>query len=306
MVAEWFSSTEEGQAYLSEMISAEIRQLDQYGVDEKALTPILSQKILDDINRQIHQKSIRRLIFKVAAVLIPFILMAGLTFYANKQVDLFGTSEYAEIYIPKGEKSRILFQDGSQAFLNSDTRIKFPRKFGLKNRTIEMEGEAYFQVSTNSKRPFIVSINETNVQVLGTSFNVKAYKEDHEMNIVLDEGKIAFNTPRSSHNLQPGQQAIYDKKTGKCIIISPDKSSEASLWVNDVISFKDTPMAEVLKTLNRAFNVEFIVSDPMVYKYTYTITTGKSSLQDITQELEKITPVRFQKNNDKIVTVFKK
>lgn len=305
-VVEWFSTTPEGQACLSEMIHNDAHLLDAEGLEgfgEKSLSPILSQKILAEINRQIHRKTIRRLVMRVAAVLIPFVILAGFTFYTNSRVDLFGISEYSEIYIPKGEKNRILFQDGSQAFLNSDTKIRFPLKFGLTERRIQLEGEAYFKISTNSKRPFIVQMNDKKVKVTGTSFNVKAYKSDKTMNIVLDEGRISFLTPQNSYFLLPGQQAIYNNETGECTINSLEKSTEASLWVKDVLKFKDTPLPEVLKTLNRVFNVEFQIKNPEVYKYTYTLTTESTSLEKITKELEKIAPVRFRIQDDKVVSV---
>lgn len=302
-VVEWFSSTDKGQTYLADLINQDARQLDLEGVSEDSVPPIISKQILAEINNHIRKKTIRRIIFKVAAVIIPFILLAGLTFYTNARIDLFGTTEYAEIHIPKGEKTRILFQDGSQAFLNSDTRIKYPRKFGLTNRKIQLEGEAYFKISANSKRPFIVEINNTRVEVLGTSFNVKAYEEDREMSVVLDKGKIVFNTPIKNYNLLPGQQALYDKKTGKCSISLLEKSTEASLWVNNILVFQDTPMAEVVKTLSRIYNVEFKIKDPIVYRYTYTLTTEKTTLRNTIKELEKITPVRFLINNDNTVTV---
>lgn len=303
IVAEWFSTSAEGHAYLSEMLTCDAQQLDEEGVDQNAVPLITSQKILSEINEQIRQKAFRRMIFSVAAVLMPFVLLAGLTFYTNSRVDLFGVSEYSEIYIPKGDKTRILFQDGSQAFVNSDTKIKYPRKFGLVNRKIEIEGEAYFKISTNSKRPFVVEINKTKVKVLGTSFNVKAHKDDEDINIVLDKGKIVYETPQNDYNILPGHQAIYNKKTGKCTILPMEKSSEASLWVNNLIAFKDTPLSEVLKTLNRAFNADFKVENPLAYKYTYTLTTGKTTLQEVTKELEKITPLRFRVNHDNVISV---
>ena len=302
-VVDWFSSTAEGQAYLSETINHEAHRLDVEGVDEASISPMLSQKMLAEINRQIHQKSIRSMIFRVAAVLIPFVLIAGLTLYTNTRLDVFGTSGYSEIYIPKGEKTRILFQDGSQAYLNADTKIRYPIKFGLTERKIQLEGEAYFKISTNSNRPFIVQINNTKVKVTGTSFNVKAYKNDKTTSVVLDKGKITYITPLDSYNLLPGQQAVFDKETGLCSINSLEKSTEASLWVNNIIQFRDTPLPEVLKTLNRIFNVEFRLENPDAYKYTYTLTTESTSLEKIIKELEKITPVRFYIQTDNVVRV---
>ncbi|MHB9055376.1 MAG: FecR family protein [Paludibacteraceae bacterium] len=305
-VVDWFSSTTEGQAYLSELISNDVFRLDIEGLDglnEDTLSPILSHRILAKIDKQIQIKTVRRLIFRVAAVLIPFIFLVSITLFTNSRVDLFGTSQFSEIYIPKGEKTRIMFQDGSEAFLNSDTRIRFPQKFGLTERKIQIEGEAYFHIISNKNRPFIVQINDTKVKVFGTEFNVKAYKNDQTVSVVLDKGKIAFITPMSSYTLIPGQQALYDKETGLCSISYLEKSSEASLWVNNILQFKDTPLAEVLKTLNRRFNVEFSIKDPDIYKYTYTLTIESSSLEKIMKDLEKITPVRFNLKSDNVVEV---
>lgn len=301
-VVNWFASTE-GQEHLAELINQHALQLEMEGVDESTIPPFLSKKILQQINDQLRRKRIQRTILRIAAVLIPFVFIVGFAVFTNSRVDLFGVSDYAEIYIPKGEKTRILFQDGSMAIINSDTKIRYPQKFGLINREIQLEGEAYFQIAKNSKRPFIVKLNKTEVEVLGTSFNVKAYKNDKYQNIVLDNGKIIFDTPQNDYNMSPGQEAIYDNATGKCQINSLEKSSDASEWVNDVILFKDTPIADVLKTLNRMYNVEFDIVDPNVYKYTYTLTTNKTSLDKIFIELEKITPLSFQFENDKLIKV---
>ncbi len=302
-VAEWLSSTVEGQACLSEMINHDVHLIETGQADEPELSPVLSQKMLSEINRQIHQKSVKRMIFRVAAVLIPFVFIAALTFYTNSRFDLFGTSKYSEMYIPKGEKTRILFQDGSQAYLNADTKIRYPVKFGLIERKIHLEGEAYFKIATNSNRPFIIQVNNTKVKVLGTSFNVKAYKNDNFISVVLDKGKVTYITPRKDYNLLPGQQIVYDKGTGLCTISSLERSAEASLWVNNIIQFKDTPLPEVLKTLNRVFNIEFRLENPNAYKYTYTLTTESTSLEVIIKELEKITPVRFHIQNDNVILV---
>lgn len=302
-VVEWFASTKEGQLYLSELINQNILQFEIEGLDENTCLPLLSEQILEEINRQIHRKRMRRTIFRVAAILLPFVMIVGFGMFANSRVDFFGTSEFADLYIPKGENSRIMFQDGSQAFLNSDTKIRYPLKFGLTSREVEIDGEAYFNVSKNSKRPFIIKLNNTRVKVLGTSFNVKAYNNDKFQSIVLDNGSVFFETPKNDYEMFPGQEALYDKTTGKCVINKLDNSSDASEWVNNVIFFKDTPIAEVLKTLNRAFNVEFKIIDPNVYKYTYTLTTEKTSLEKITKELEKITPLRFENECENVICV---
>ena len=297
-VTEWFSVTAEGQSYLSELINRDAQRVETEDFGVK-MTSEQSGNIFSQINVQIQRKKHQRILLRVAAVLIPFIFLSGLAYYTNSQVDLFGGSSYAEVYVPKGQQQHIIFQDGSEVYLNSDTKLKYPSKFGIKNRKVYLTGEGYFVVSKNKKRPFIVQINNTNVTVLGTKFDVKAYNEDNEMRIALDNGIIVFNSPKNSYRLQPGQQAVYDKKSGNCTIYTLNNSADESVWKNNVIMFKDTPLSEVLKTLNRKFNVKFVVKNPSSITYSYTLTTYETSLEKVIEELETISPVRFsiQKNS---------
>ena len=255
------------------------------------------------INKRIRIKKTRRIYWQVAAALIPLILVVGLTIRLNSQVNLFGKTVYSEVYVPKGKQEHIIFQDGSEAYLNSDTRLRYPRKFGLSKREIFLQGEGYFNIATNKRRPFIVRINNTDVTVLGTSFNVHAFKEDNEMKILLDKGSIVFNTPQNSYQILPGQQAVYDVLTGKCVIDYVDKPYEVSVWKDNIVLFRDTPLADVIKTLNRRYNVEFAILNPKALTYTYTLTTNQTSLENIVKELEKIAPVKFSIRKDNSIIV---
>lgn len=298
-VANWFSASAEGQSYLSELINRDAQRVEK---DEFEITisQEQSRNILSQINMQIQRKHTQRLVLRVAAVLIPFVFLMGLAFYTNSQVDLFGGSTYAEVYVPKGQQQHIIFQDGSEVFLNADTKLKYPTKFGIKNRKVFLSGEGYFVIAKNKKRPFVVQLNNTDVTVLGTMFNVKAYQEDNEMKITLDKGLIVFNSPKNSYRLQPGQLAIYDKKSGNCSILSQSNSVEESSWKNNVIMFKDTPLSEVLKVLNRKFNIKFNVKNVSSITYSYTLTTYQTSLDKVLDELETISPVRFTVQKDSV------
>jgi ferric-dicitrate binding protein FerR (iron transport regulator) len=267
------------------------------------LSAVQSANMLAVINKRIRIKKTRRIYWQVAAALIPLILVVGLTIRLNSQVNLFGKTVYSEVYVPKGKQEHIIFQDGSEAYLNSDTRLRYPRKFGLSKREIFLQGEGYFNIATNKRRPFIVRINNTDVTVLGTSFNVHAFKEDNEMKILLDKGSIVFNTPQNSYQILPGQQAVYDVLTGKCVIDYVDKPYEVSVWKDNIVLFRDTPLADVIKTLNRRYNVEFAILNPKALTYTYTLTTNQTSLENIVKELEKIAPVKFSIRKDNSIIV---
>lgn len=302
-VAEWFADTAEGQAYLSGIMDRDAALAESNPDKYITLSAVQSANMLTEINKRIRVKKSRRLYWQVAAALIPLILVAGLTIRLNSQVNLFNKTVYSEVYVPKGKQEHIIFQDGSEAYLNSDTRLRYPRKFGLSKREIFLQGEGYFNIATNKRRPFIVRVNNTDVTVLGTSFNVHAYKEDNEMKILLDKGNIVFNTPQNSYRILPGQQAVYDFLTGKCIIDYVDKPYEVSVWKDNVVLFRDTPLADVIKTLNRRYNVEFVVQNPEALTYSYTLTTNQTSLENIIRELEKIAPVKFTVKKDSSIII---
>ena len=302
-VAEWFSDTAEGQAYLSELMDHEAAFIESNPDRYSDLSAVQSANMLAVINKRIRIKKTRRIYWQVAAALIPLILVVGLTIRLNSQVNLFGKTVYSEVNVPKGKQEHIIFQDGSEAYLNSDTRLRYPRKFGLSKREIFLQGEGYFNIATNKRRPFIVRINNTDVTVLGTSFNVHAFKEDNEMKILLDKGSIVFNTPQNSYQILPGQQAVYDVLTGKCVIDYVDKPYEVSVWKDNIVLFRDTPLADVIKTLNRRYNVEFAILNPKALTYTYTLTTNQTSLENIVKELEKIAPVKFSIRKDNSIIV---
>jgi len=304
-VVDWFSSTIEGQQFLSDMIDRDMYAMEEEFPNQKKISPVQSEIIFSKINKKIRQKRLARTIRLAAAIVIPFVILLGFGAYLNSQVDLFGKSPYVEIYIPKGENARIFFQDGSEAYLNADTKIRYPQKFGLSKRQVYIDGEAYFNISPSKKRPFFVHAGNASVKVLGTSFNVKAYGSEDKIQVVLDKGKIEFHTSVNHNSLIPGQQLVYDKASGESVIRNLVKSTDLSLWKNNIIYFQDTPLAEVLRILERRFDVSFEVKDRKALQYSYTITTHQTTITEILGELQKIAPVKFTFREDKIAVALR-
>ena len=292
-VVDWFANSIEGQNYLSESMDRDFYLMEESANQSDLISPVQSAKILANINKATQRKKISNLLFKIAAILIPFVFIISITIYLTAQVGLLGNSNYSEIYVPKGETMTILFQDGSQAYLNSDTKMSYPEKFGLKNRKVFLEGEAYFDVSSNKRRPFIVETDKALVTVLGTSFNVNAYGNDDLIEVVLDEGEVVLGVDKRNYTLLPGQKAIYNKVNGLTSIANMRKSLEESIWRDNVLHFSNTPLYDVVKTLNRRFDIRFVIENSAALEYTYTLTSKQTTIEDILLELEKITPVKF-------------
>lgn len=304
-VAEWFA-TEEGSDYLEAAMTRDSRLIKNEFADLYVDHDIPSKKILEQIRKNIRIKKLKRICFRVAAVLIPVVLIVGLYMQLNSKVDLFGTSEYEEVVVDKGERIQIMFQDGTKVYINSDSKLRYPKKFALNTREVFLEGEAYFVVAKNKNRPFIVNLSGPAIHVLGTSFNVQDYPENKDIVVCLDEGNINLTLPtEKKYPVKPGERLVYNKDNQQCTISKMNDMRRLSMWKQNVIVFKDTPLPEVIKILNRWYNVEFKVEDENVLKYVYTLTSDNTLLEKVLMDLEKIAPVKFEYNEDKKEVIVK-
>ncbi|WP_158973670.1 FecR family protein [Cellulophaga sp. L1A9] len=167
---------------------------------------------------------------------------------------------YNYLTIPRGGKFFLKLSDGTQVWLNSDTQIKYPVSF-VKNKTRKIEllyGEAYFDVSPSTNHngsKFIVFNNEQEVEVLGTEFNIKSYKDESNIYTTLTEGRVEITFDGIKQNLIPGQQLFLDKKTNYFLVKEVDLYNEVS-WKDGVFSFDDKSLKEIMVVLSRWYDVE--------------------------------------------------
>lgn len=299
-VSEWFV-TAEGQAYLAEQIDRDFDSIKERFEEVSVGHAIPSDAMLRTVMVYITRKKKQQVLFRAAAILLPVILISYLFYQVDSRVDLFGTAAYEEIHVPRGERIQVLFQDGSRAYLNADSRIRYPREFGLSKREVSLMGEAYFTVQPNAKRPFIVKLDSALVEVLGTSFNVKSYNSDRTIDVTLDEGKVRFTSWNAENNvLHPGERLSMDRGDGGIRVMKPDDTTPVSIWKNNIIMFRNEPLAGVVTSLSRWYDVAFVVEDDKAYGYSYTTTSGNTLLEKVLSDLEKVAPVKFSYRNDTV------
>ena len=194
-VAGWFV-TEEGRKYLSGRLDREMEELAEEMPEDVRLPSIpgmkMKQRFMSEIKRERGRRSVGRKWMWVAAVLLPFVFLSVSLLFLVNRTGIFSETEYAEISVPYGEQMRVILQDGSIVHLNSDSRLRYPKQFGLFNRTVELWGEGYFNVARDENRPFKVDLQGVEVRVTGTRFNVKAYAAEPNIWVTLDEGGILF------------------------------------------------------------------------------------------------------------------
>ncbi|MDP4208333.1 MAG: DUF4974 domain-containing protein [Bacteroidota bacterium] len=310
-VLKWLS-TPEGHEFLESRIEKDIVGIDngdEYLIDHEVRSAYIYQKINDSISSLNKPENILRIRSQwlkiAAAIFIPLLVANAVLWHIFTRSE--SKPEWQEVYVPKGEKLQVMFQDGSKVWLNSDSHLKYPVAFTGSLRQVNLDGEAYFVVKKNPRKPFIVHLANLDVKVTGTSFNVKAYNDENNITTTLDEGKVSLllkHGTKPEYILKPSQQAIYSKGNGQVSIMS-SVNGQNSTWKENKIVFNDTPLPEVIKILERWYNVKFATPNPKLPLFKYTISFKNETLQNVLFGLEQITPVHFEMKNG-IVEIRKK
>ncbi len=268
-------------------------QFDSYEVYEKIMESINQREKLKRKNRIVNSYR-----WALGSIALFILLGVGYTLWSGKTLQ---EPVYQELYAEKGDKLIVVLPDGSKVWLNSDSKLSYSSNFNEKSRNVILDGEAYFEVAKNKKRPFKVQTDKIAINVLGTSFNVSAYSSDDFIKTTLDEGSIVVEDlldKNKQFTMVPKQTTYYEKANQEYSIVENQYSSEMSSWRFNRFAFRNATLKEVLKTLNRKFDVEFIVEDPQLEKYTYTFTSKLKNLEDILYIMKSITPIKIDKRGN--------
>ena len=207
------------------------------------------------------------------------------------------------IQVPRAGEYAFSLPDGTRVWLNSETVLRFPLVFDTLSRTIYLEGEAYFDVVKDEKKPFLVVCGNRTVRVLGTKFNVSAYKEQEEMVTTLVEGSVLLAEGNSKRVLRPGEQGVLKQGT---IEIKQVDVSVFTAWVHGIFEFEDMPLVRITEQLERWYDVDFIYFDHSLEQITFTGTASRqSNLSELLVMMEQLANVKFTLNENKIVVTHK-
>ncbi|MCY1721811.1 DUF4974 domain-containing protein [Prolixibacteraceae bacterium Z1-6] len=203
-----------------------------------------------------------------------------------------------EIIAPVGSKTIVQLSDGTEVFLNHGSKLKYPQKFVGSNREVILSGEGYFKVAHDQEKPFVVKTSELNVTALGTEFNVLAYPNEDIIEATLVNGVVSLeNSSNGSNNslgrLEPLQHVRYYTKT-KQIVSSMGNIERYISWKEGRLIFKNEPIEQIAKRLNRWYNVEIEFENDIVKDYTYTATFVDETLFQILDLMELATPIKYK------------
>jgi transmembrane sensor len=193
-----------------------------------------------------------------------------------------------------GEKAHILLSDSSRIILNSDSKVEYVGNYNLFDRRVKLTGEAFFEVSTNPEKPFVVQLDKMSISATGTRFNVFSFANENRIETTLEEGAIKVIVKgKEPINVRSGQQVVYFVNTGEVRVLDVNTDTYTS-WKENMLRFNDTPLEEVLRRIGRKYNVTFEVANRELLDLKYTATFIDESIEEVMQMLKTVTPITYK------------
>lgn len=243
----------------------------------------------------------RKLVFRIAAAAI-LLLGIGLTYFLLQPAQ----PQLLTVSVPYGKRMEVQLPDSSKVWLNSGSTIQYPSKFSSADRTVLLkEGEAFFEVTHDAHKPFIIHSGSVDVSVLGTSFEISAFAKDKETKVTVSTGKVGVLQPtinRHANFLLPGEREIIDRITHQIQTVKVDPSDIAA-WRTQQLIFQDEPLLSVLHTLERTYNVHFEIKNKRLIQERITTRFKNQTIDNVLTALSFSNHFTYTKANDQLIIV---
>jgi len=242
----------------------------------------------------------RNFIYRIAAIFLLLIGFGGgyLLFQSILSQE---NLEYTEISTTRGQTKEYMLIDGTRITLNSQSKLTIPSNYNNNERYVEITGEAFFDVTPNREKPFIVASKEMQVKVLGTSFNVKAYEEDSSLGITVSTGKVMVSIPKEDMQMriEPMEHLNVNKQTGELSKVSLEDNGYVK-WIEGSLFFEKEPLSEVLKAINRKYDRNIELLDKM-YNPIISGTHDNKSLEAVIEAICFTTGLKYREEGQNII-----
>lgn len=264
------------------------------------------------------------------AIAASILLMCafGIYFYANKPSAILTTQTFAanEINVPKGSTKKTVLPDGTKVLINAGTSLKLEKDFGGNNRTVYLDGEAYFDIA-NHKFPFIVKTNRHTIRDIGTIFNVKAYSDDLEFETAVIEGEVSIEGKLSLNSdkaelVSVKKQQVLRLNYAQIAVAGQVKTDLADLieakvqkvnssqletytgWTEDLLVFEGKTFQEISKIMERKYDVEIVMNDLKLRNYSYTGSfKNVDKVEKALKILKQTTDINYEQKG-RIITIW--
>lgn len=281
MVEEWMGQSENNYQIVKQLYTIDL-MIDTVRMESKVNT----EKALATVSRKMSKKpsSVRWITWlqRVAAILfIPLLITFGIQYFASRT----GIAQTIEIRTNPGMTTTVNLPDGSIAHLNSESSLTYPAFFGKGKRMVQLKGEAFFEIRKDPAHRFVVSApHQTEIEVLGTTFNIEAFERDTVISTTLVEGKVRFSYQKNHQSnsvvMEPNQKLTYNTISSRVELAETSGEIETA-WKDGKIIFQATSLPEALRMLEKRFNVTFVLSNDRLRKEIFKGAFTNQQLTDI-------------------------
>jgi ferric-dicitrate binding protein FerR (iron transport regulator) len=187
--------------------------------------------------------------------------------------------------------------------LNAVSSISYPKEFDNNNRDVKISGEVYFDIARDESRPFTIKVKDYEVEVLGTSFNIKAYEDDEEFTVTVESGVVSVML--NSEEIKPvvltkNQKLVFSTTTEELKVLNVNADDEL-YWRKGILYFDSTPMAEVEKMIERWYGIELIIEDEEIYDLAINGTHQNKSLKSVMESIRILTRTNYLIKDNSII-----
>lgn len=238
-----------------------------------------------------------------ASAAILFIVASSGYWLGSRRIKGF-IAENVVIEAPLGSRSKMYLPDGTMVWLNAGSTLSYSQNFGVEERTVNLKGEGYFEVTHQDKKPFYVISKDLKIRVLGTKFNLRNYLEEEEARVTLLEGSVKVNCKSVSQPasyLKPNEQIIFDRKTMVAKTI-PTDASNAMEWTNGYLFFDEEKLSDIALELERSYNVKICIEDESLKKFRFygNFIRTEQTIQQVLEVLASTEKLTYEMNGKKI------
>ena len=257
--------------------------------DEEVTFTLIEKRI----GRNNHKPFIKYISYAAAIIIIALLSTVIYNYGTQSPAMLYASTTY-------GERKIIDLPDGTSVELNSLSSISYPKEMNGKTRNVTLEGEAYFDVAKDPNKAFIVRAGEIEVKVLGTKFNINAYKNQENITTTLFEGAVSVGrNSRYTNRLEPGEQAIFSKKTERIETLTLTNPNIQSSWRNNILVFDNERLSDILNTLSRQYNIKFDIDNEQLKQLRITARFGSNeSIENALAILGKSAEFEYSKESN--------
>ncbi len=302
IIDKWIKESPENQKLYNELWSAfqlTSPDVELFIPDKEIAWANISNKISVPLKRR---SLIIQLSSIAAAAVIFFLIGFAIRYSTTEKLPSSFLNQYSTVVVPEGQKSMIILPDGSQVWLNSGTVLKYKSSFNSQIREVEITGEGYFEVTKDNSRKFRVNTGKVSVEVYGTAFNIRNYKEDKKLEVTVERGRVGLvKEGNKLTELTKGGQALINEGSDE-MLLSNVKVDVVTAWRNNELIFNATPLEELTKYLERWYGVNITIEEKMKKKHNYTFKVKTESLRELLELLKVITPLQY-KIDGKNVTI---